>query len=366
MQISWDSIEFPVEATTVEEEEDGGNIIHSLQSWNDPETILEIYFFIMSQPWAILKDARNDPETILKGSFERSRGGPKRSKRNCETNLKDFFEGFRTILKRSLANKKETVCYADEADKDPLIPPDWDKMDAILLRGSYQIVVDDIEKRFGDISLEIAHTSEVTLRGEESNSLILWITSDPDEDESFIESIDSILKEAIHNSLNQNRRYPSISHRNSIHFQPQSLKDLYWILEHARSPQLLNPESLGWSSNSPEASEEAEQPETQDQPEQEEDPKEEEDQEEEDHQEEEEQQQQQQQQQKQPEEKPPVKIEYRLIFGSKEVEELVLQCQPADPDESVPDNEETPADNEQPEEVEEAEEKPTEAQEEES
>jgi len=100
-------------------------------------------------------------------------------------------------------------------------------MDAILLRGSYQIVVDDIEKRFGDISLEIAHTSEVTLRGEESNSLILWITSDPDEDESFIESVDSILKEAIHNSLNQNRRYPSISHRNSIHFQPQSLKDLY-------------------------------------------------------------------------------------------------------------------------------------------
>merc|ERR1712071_58890 len=43
------------------------------------------------------------------------------------------------------------------------------------------------------------------LRGEESTSMILWITSDPDRDDSFIEWIENLIKETIQNSANENR-----------------------------------------------------------------------------------------------------------------------------------------------------------------
>ena len=102
-------------------------------------------------------------------------------------------------------DKKLKICH--QVESDPVIPLDWDKMDAILLKGPYRTVLDEIQQRFAEISLEIVHTSEVILRDEESTSMILWITSDPDEDEAFIESVDNIVKEAIHNSLNENHKY---------------------------------------------------------------------------------------------------------------------------------------------------------------
>lgn len=138
VQISWDSIEFPVDEPVVEEEEDDGNIFY----------------------WWMLMNT---------------------------TNLK--------------------LCNEEAADADAVIPPDWRNMDAILLKGLYHDIVDDVQQRLADISVDVVHTSEVILADEEVSSLILWLTSDPNRDEHFIESIDNIIIEAIDNPLNKNERY---------------------------------------------------------------------------------------------------------------------------------------------------------------
>jgi len=180
-------------------------------------------------------------------------------------------------------------------ESDPVIPLDWDKMDAILLKGPYRTVLDEIQQRFAEISLEIVHTSEVILRDEESTSMILWITSDPDEDEAFIESVDNIVKEAIHNSLNENHNDDADAGVEEEQKEGEEPK------EEEQQPEVEEP-------NREEEAAEAEE---------------------------------------EPEDKIAAIVQYQLLFDAKEVEELVHRCQPADGVETLDGDEDAPVDDEE-------------------